>query len=453
VLPLAESEPTVENRQTPTTQYNSFLKYFAVRFCVAITLAVILLGAVEFFSYMRYLPVTGDMLEPAVKLDLAERGSAAEHEYWREFEQANKVTYHEYVLWRRAPYHGEMLSIDQNGVRQTMHSQCDRNEKTFTIWMFGDSVMWGAGAPDGETIPSDVARDYEKAGKTVCIVNYAEKGWSNTQETIALIEQLKHAARKPDSVLFYDGGTDAFTAYQSGRADVHSNYDSFKIFLDDWGASQNAGFSYLQHTNTYRLLEKIARRTPFHNKKDAAPATMRDTETLSAAVVENYVQNMGIVNLLAKQYGFRAIFAWYPNLAVGHKELTPYEQQVLNLECEKFPDLATMYAATYQKGRELKNADFYYLGDLLDGQKGSLYVGISHLKPEGNEIVADRLFDILEHKGSTSASSSMVGSGLAGSGLARSNLVGSNMVGSNQSSASGPAPYIHGISHGNSHGN
>jgi hypothetical protein len=26
-------------------------------------------------------------------------------------------------------------------------------------------------------------------------------------------------------------------------------------------------------------------------------------------------------------------------------------------------------------------------------------VGISHLKPEGNRIVADQLFDILEHKG------------------------------------------------------
>jgi hypothetical protein len=405
VTPLAESETTVEAAPTPTTQYNSLLKYFAVRFCVAVTLGVTLLGAVEFYSYLRYLPATGDALEPAVKLDLAQRGSAAEHEYWREFEQANKVTYHQYVLWRRAPYDGEFLSIDQDGVRRTMHSQCDKNEKTSTIWMFGDSVMWGAGVPDGETIPSDLAHDYEKTGQTVCIVNYAEKGWSNTQESIALIEQLKHAVRKPDVVLFYDGGTEAFAAYQSGRADVHSNYDSFKIFLDDWGASQNAGFSYLQHTNTYRLLEKIGAKAPFHNQKDGAATVPRDTETLSAAVVANYVQNMEIVNLLAKQYGFRAIFAWYPNMAVGHKELTPYEQQVLNLEYQKFPGLGAMYEATYRKGHEVKSPGFYYLGDLLDDQKSSLYVGISHLKPEGNEIVADRLFEILEHTGARSLQS------------------------------------------------
>jgi hypothetical protein len=56
-----------------------------------------------------------------------------------------------------------------------------------------------------------------------------------------------------------------------------------------------------------------------------------------------------------------------------------------------------MYQAVYKRGREVSRPDFHYLGDLLDGQKRSLYVGISHLKPEGDQIVADRLFDILEH--------------------------------------------------------
>jgi hypothetical protein len=396
-VPLTESDQTVESRQPATVQYKSLIKHFAVRFCVAVTLGVILLAAVEFYSYRRYLPIAGDQMEPAVKLDLAEGGSAAEREYWKEFEQANKVTYHQYVLWRRAPYQGEVLAIDQEGVRRTPHTQCN-NDKAFTIWTFGDSVMWGAGAPDEETIDAFLASDYEKAGKPVCIVNYAEKGWANSQEMIGLIENLKHATREPDVVLFYDGGTEAFAAYQSGRADVHSNYNSFKKFLDNWGASQKAGFSYFEQTNTYRFLEKIAIKAPFHNQKDEAPKAARDAETLSAAVVSNYAQNMDIVSLLAKQYGFRPIFAWYPNLAVGHKELTPYEQQVLNMEYQKFPSLGSMYQAVYQRGREtIKSSDFYYLGDLLDAQKSSLYVGISHLKPEGNRIVADRLFDILQH--------------------------------------------------------
>ena len=175
-------------------------------------------------------------------MEIRQNESPAERQYWKEFKQANKVTYHPWVLWRRKPYDGQFISIDQDGIRRTLHTQCD--DKAFTIWMFGDSVMWGAGAPDADTIPSYIAADYEKAGHPVCIVNYAEKGYANTQEVIALIEELKHARRKPDEVLFYDGGTEAFTAYQSGPVDVHSNYLSFKNFLDNWGAYEKAGFGY-----------------------------------------------------------------------------------------------------------------------------------------------------------------------------------------------------------------
>ena len=292
-----------------------------------------------------------------------------------------------------------MISINQEGVRRTLHTRCD--DKTFTIWMFGDSVMWGAGAPDAETIPSLIAADYEKAGRPVCIVNYAEKGWSNTQEMIGLMEELKHASRKPDIALFYDGGTEAFTAYQSDQADVHSNYTSFKNFLDNWGAGQKADFSYLSQTNTYRFLEKIAAKAPFHRQPEAAAATSPDPTSMADDVVGNYVQNMEIINALGKQFGFRAIFAWYPNMAVSHKQLTPDEQKTLAQEYTKYPGMGEMYAAVYKRARELNPPGLLYMGDLLDDQKASLYVGISHLKSEGNQIVADHLFEILEQHSTT----------------------------------------------------
>jgi lysophospholipase L1-like esterase len=287
-----------------------------------------------------------------------------------------------------------VISINEDGVRRTLHTRCDN--QTFTIWMFGDSVMWGAGAPDTETIPSLIAADYEKAGRAVCIVNYAEKGWSNTQEMIGMMEELKHASRRPDVVLFYDGGTEAFTAYQSRQADVHSNYTSFKNFLDKWGAGQKAHFSYLSQTNTYHLLDKIAAAGLFHPKPAVAAVAGPDPTAMADDVVRNYVLNMEMINALGKQFRFRAIFAWYPNMAVSHKELTPDEQQTLAVEYKKFPGMGAMYEAVYKRARELNPPGLVYLGDLLDDQKASLYVGISHLKPEGNQIVADRLFDILQ---------------------------------------------------------
>jgi hypothetical protein len=403
-VPLTKDDEIMESRQVPTARYRSLLKTFAVRFCVAVTLGVLLLVGVELFSYERYSRSISDVFEPVVKLDFAQGASPEAHRFWTEFAEANKVTYHQYVLWRRAPHQGEFISINDEGVRRTLHTRC--NDQTFTIWVFGDSVMWGPGAPDAETIPSYVAADYEKAGKPVCIVNYAEKGWSNTQEMIELIEQLKHASRRPDIVLFYDGGTEAFAAYQSGSADVHSNFNLFKGFLDSWGNTQKAGFSYLQQTNTYRLLQKMSGKAS--NRLDARPkaATQRDTETLSAQVVENYVQNMDIVDLLAKQYGFKAIFTWYPNMAVGHKKLTPYEQQVLGFEYRKFPEMDLMYQAVYNRSHEINRPNFYDLSDVVDNRTESLYKGISHMNPAGDQLVADRLFDILQHAESSAGGSS-----------------------------------------------
>jgi hypothetical protein len=395
-VPLTETSTEASTTPVSAPSYWPLLKRFAVRLCVAITLAVFILAAVEVYSYLRFHPNV-NALELAAKLEIQQNESPAEREYWSEFKKANKVTYHPWVLWRRQPFQGDLISIDQDGIRRTLHNHCDDPAAT-TIWMFGDSVMWGAGAPDADTIASDIAADYEKAGHPACIVNYAEKGYANTQEVIGLMEELKHAKRKPNEVLFYDGGTEAFTAYQSGQVDVHSNYLSFKNFLDNWGAYEKAGFAYFGQTNTARFLKKMGAKAQGQSKQ-AKPATPTlDIGAASKAIVDNYSQNMDIVNLLAKQYNFRPLFVWYPNMAVGHKLLTPYEQQVLESEYRQFPGLGVIYKATYDRARELNRPDLINLEDLLDDQKDSMYVGISHLKPEGNKIAADRLFEILQAK-------------------------------------------------------
>lgn len=394
--------PEVERRQQKI-RYSHLLKMFFVRLCIAVTATVAIVVAVEFFAFESNKKAGTDVLDLAVKLDLAESGTKADQRYWKEFEDSNRVLYHQYVLWRRAPYHGDMISIGQDGVRQTLHTRCDG--KTFTIWMFGDSVMWGVGTVDQDTIPSFIARDYEEKGKPVCIVNYAEKGWSNTQEMVGLIELLKHASRKPDIVLFYDGGSDAFAAYQNREADVHSNFGMFSSFLDNWGTAQRPGFSYFERTNTYRLLQRMARKVPFR-PTPKGQRTPLDVEGLSRGVIQNYQENIAIIHLLGKQYGFQPIFAWYPNLAVGHKDTTPYEKEVLASQYQQFPDLGLMYQAVYQQSSEIQSLDFYNLADSVDNQKESIYIGLSHMRPEGTRIMADRLFDILNGKRPAPASPS-----------------------------------------------
>jgi len=376
----------------PTTSYKSLLRSFVVRLCVAVTLALILVVGLELLTYWRGVEnqhTMGPEVEAAVV-----QGTPEEREYWKEQQPAQKVQYEPYVLWRRAPFNGSAISIDADGIRRTLHTHCDAS--TFTVWMFGDSVMWGWGSPDSETIPSLVAADYEKAGKQVCIVNYGEKGWANTQELFELIQELKHADHRPDVVLFYDGGTEAFTAYENKKVDVHSNYLDFKNYLEGWITEKKSGFSYLSRSNTYHLLENIAAKVaPKKVANDSVSES--DAETWSRAIMQNYQENMDIIDLLAKQFGFRPIFAWYPNMAVGHKQLTADEAVLSHRLKKRFPGMDLVYRAAYEKCREVSRPDLYYLGDLLDDTTAPLYRGIAHLNATGNQMAADRLFQILEN--------------------------------------------------------
>jgi hypothetical protein len=383
-------------RPSASTNYGSLLRAFALRLCVAVTLGLVLLTVVEMYSYWRGTE-NQRALEPEVEATISQ-GTPEEREYWIEQKAAQKVQYEPYVLWRRAPFNGSAISINADGIRQTLHTHCDA--RTFTVWMFGDSVMWGWGSPDSETIPSLVAADYEKAGRPVCIVNYGEKGWANTQELIALVEELKHTDHKPDAVLFYDGGTEAFSAYENKQVDVHSNYLEFKNYFEGLFAQRRPGFSYLRRSNTYRKLEAIAARVSFRlARKDGTGVSVSASEAQSLApgIMQNYQQNMDIIGLLAKQYGFRPIFVWYPNMAVGHKQLTEDEEELSQRLEAQFPGMELVYRAAYDQCRSVSRPDLYYLGDLLDSVQPRLYLGIAHLNRAGNQIAADRVFQILEN--------------------------------------------------------
>ena len=73
-------------------------------------------------------------------------------QYWREFPLSRQTRYRSFVLYRRAPFKGETINIDQEGIRLTPGADCGPN--AFKVFAFGGSTMWGTGSPDWGTIPS-----------------------------------------------------------------------------------------------------------------------------------------------------------------------------------------------------------------------------------------------------------------------------------------------------------
>lgn len=160
------------------------------------------------------------LVDSRLAADVYENQDRAE-DYFREFLQSGDVEWYSYVYWRRKPYQGKYINIDNKGIRRTWNKPA--SSKDVKIFMFGGSTLWGTGARDEFTIPSLVSKKLQaKWGTDVQVTNYGESGYVSTQELIALMLELQRG-NVPDIVVFYDGVNDTFAAFQSGVAGIPQN--------------------------------------------------------------------------------------------------------------------------------------------------------------------------------------------------------------------------------------
>jgi lysophospholipase L1-like esterase len=334
---------------------------FARNLCISITLALGLLVAGECAAYFL----------------LQKRVAGYDYEYLP------------YVIWRVAPSKGSQFGTD-DGWRRTTNSSC--GDGAFTIWMFGGSGLWGNYNRDHETIASSLAKYYEDSGEHVCVRNYGQRGWTNTQEVIQLMLELKRVPKAPDLVLFYDGTVDAAVAYESNGSDVHQGYARFKQKFESWGPGHEAGFSYLGSTNTYLALRWLAER--LHSDPVAPPPSLSEADISSIArrTLDNYSQNRRIVSALAARYHFRYVFLVEPFLLTADKPLSAAESAMVRRRRQD--DGTKVVRAIYAAFRARQEHDFVYLGDVFRGRSEQLFTDPQHLGATGSQLMASSIYQI-----------------------------------------------------------
>ena len=364
------------------------LKRFLAKLCVSITLFLLLLALGELASYI-YLS-----LNPVPPLGAS---LSLDPDYARELDDSGKHQYLPFVEWRRRPYRGRFISIDKDGVRRTLNSRCD-DGRNLQIWMFGDSALWGTGVTDAGTIPSQLAELYRDSGQSVCIKNFGEAGWVSTQELIELLLQLKQNGRRPDVVVFYDGTDEVFMPDPGAPKDIHQGYRRFRELLENAQAESTPGLEFLNKSNTVRALELLAQRINRSRSKIKRELPPTEVQTVAETSVTNYQKNLQIVDSLAPAYGFRPFYFWYPTSSVGMKPLTAEEQDSVRQEKEETPSRFDLKQATYALCSKIDRANFYYLGDALDDEHRRVYLDGAHLTAEGNRIMAQNIFQIIENR-------------------------------------------------------
>jgi lysophospholipase L1-like esterase len=326
-------------------------------------------------------------------------------QYWAEYKSSAQERYHPYVIWRRAPFTGKTINIDQHGIRLTPGADCSAN--SYRVFAFGGSTMWGTGSPDWGTIPAHLQVGLEALrGKPICVVNFGESGFVSTQEVIELLMQLE-SGNAPHLVLFYDGINDVYTAYQSGRAGVHENVDQIAAKLEG-SARIRSGIKpaalfvqWLETSSTFSSFKSLVSKLglgPQTSPKLLTYETMGiDVATLSDSVVQNYLVNYKIVSILAQEYGFDFFFFWQPTITSGEKPLTREEQDMTR---GTDPAERKLYDSVYriieQESPKYKN--IYYMARIFDEYKSLIFIDGAHVTPEGNRLIAQKMLQAIMYR-------------------------------------------------------
>lgn len=380
-----EEMPTVESGTSAVPR--SVTNFFAV---IAVT--VILLVVLELVSFLALRALRSSVFEetPGKRILAAYQGQTWAPALAREEKAARQIyDYKPYIVWRSHPFHGETLNIDENGMRLTAHSHCDANQPT--IWLFGGSTMRGNGSPDWGTIPSQLAELIEKSGQRACVRNFGEGAWVSTQEVTQLMLALKSESRKPNFVIFYDGANDMYVPYQSGKADVHMNFDTIKNQFAGQRALRDGGFSYLLQTNTVQLVFSLVAKGAQH--EGDRPVPNPDLTGLAKASVNNYFANMDVVQGLAKQYGFDYAFFWQPVIYTSHKTLAGDEPQIKG--SKKLAHLAAWVPQMYEDVSGQQRPHFYDLTNTFDRTNQTLFLDWCHITMGGNGLIAQKMFEVV----------------------------------------------------------
>lgn len=309
--------------------------------------------------------------------------------YWQEFSDADRRNYHSWVIWRRAPFEGATINIDQEGIRRTPGADCGAN--SYRVFTFGGSAMWGEGSPDWGTLAAYLQAGLEALlDDPVCVVNFGESGYVSTHSLIELLMQLQHG-NVPDLVIFYDGIGDVYAAYQSGEPGVHMNPNQIAAKLRD---PRNRFVEWLKGSHSFALLQvAVARLRP-----EETPVTYQtlgiETGSLGDSVTRIYLANYEIVGALAQEYGCKYFFFWQPVISVGEKQLTREEQE---MRSQMDPALVDLVGVVY-RNIELAAPEYeklHYIAQPWEEQVSQIWIDWAHVTPVGNQLIAEEMLDAI----------------------------------------------------------
>lgn len=339
-------------------------------------LAVLPPAAVDLYKLVR-----GGVADPRARLPIYDQLDwAAQH--FEEF-AALRTRYQDFIGWRRQPFAGTTITIDEAGYRRHPGG-AGMNESE--VWVFGGSAVWGPGVTDAGTIPARL-----QALSARPSFNFGEAAYTAHQSYNLLMKAYLLGGR-PRQVVFYDGVNEVV---HKCRAELGFYSTAQEAVIRDRLGGVTDGRSLLLevYAPTLGVLQKLADKVWAPSATD--PAALFDchsdaakTQRIAAALLQDWA----LAKALVESQGGRFLAVLQPVAHWGAPNLQHLDA------VRNDTVLRQQYQAVYTEiQRQLAQSELKPL-DLTGVHDGDerLYIDFCHVSPAGNERVARRIAAALQ---------------------------------------------------------
>jgi hypothetical protein len=384
-----------ENKLGPTVPVNGwgeFKRWYTVAAVVLLSgvLLVLLLNLILHAIARSRNPANAEA--PQISFDPVRLHKA--YPGWREedvrtllLETVREKEYEPFTGFREVPFRGKFVNIDPAGFRVSKdQAPWPPSTKTVNVFVFGGSTAFGAALPDDETIASYLqqAAASDHASPPLAFYNFARPAYFSSQELV-LFEQLLRTGFVPQVAVFVDGlndfifangqplFTDRLANFMAGRPDS-SSFDDLPVFrAAHWFSERwNKPKSQNQETAGY------------------------DDTALLQGVVDRWLANKRVIELIARGFGVRTVFVWQP--------VPVYKY---DLRYHFFLHSSSEFAAYGRSGygyplmeslraRGTLGPDVLWLADMQQYKHENLYVDSIHYNAAFSKEIAAEIYAFLQ---------------------------------------------------------
>ena len=311
----------------------------------------------------------------------------------RETSAADKYEYEPFTGFREVPFRGNFVNVDPAGFRLSKNQAPWPPDPTAdNIFVFGGSTAFGYGVADDETIPSDLQQlaTADHPSQPLAVYNFARPAYFSTQERI-LFEQLLNAGFVPQVAVFIDGVNDFLDA----EGPLFGN--KFKDFM----AGKLAPATSFDSVPVVRAARWLRGRL---KSPAARPPVKVDDPALLQGVVDRWLANKRMIEVIARAYGVRAIFVWQPVPTYNYDlryHLLFHSDKGFERYAQRCKYGYPIMEKLWQQGK--LGSNFLWLADLQEGKQENLYVDALHYNAAFCKEIAEPIYSFLREQEEESA--------------------------------------------------